>query len=168
MTTITIQNPAITSTTGVFSCSALSYPLIVGQPVTITGTFSAGSLTGYTSGATYYVISVPTTTAFQLSATLGGPAITSTVSNGVITGITIETLSKTATVYVKKPSKHCMLALRALHQAKYDITKLDISNPANKTQLLALLPNVKAVPQIWIDGVHIGGLKDLKTFLTTH
>jgi hypothetical protein len=87
--TISITTPAITSITGVFSCAALTSPLVVGQQVTISGTFSAGSISGYSSGSTYYVIGSPTTTAFQLSATQGGTAVTSTTSGGTITGLTI-------------------------------------------------------------------------------
>ena len=87
--TISVTTPAITSVTGVFSCATLTTPLVVGQQVTITGTFSAGSISGYTSGTIYYVIGTPTTTAFQLSATQGGTAVTSTTSGGTITGITV-------------------------------------------------------------------------------
>jgi hypothetical protein len=85
-----VKNPQITSTTGVFSCDALIVAPTAGQPVKITGTFSSGSITGYTSGATYYVVGSPTTTAFQLSSTAGGGPITSTVSTGTITGIDIK------------------------------------------------------------------------------
>jgi hypothetical protein len=87
--TTTLSTLAITSTTGVFSCATLASPLVVGQTVTITGTFSAGSISGYSSGTVYYVIGSPTTTAFQLSATQGGTAVTSTTSGGTITGITV-------------------------------------------------------------------------------
>jgi hypothetical protein len=96
--TVTLSTLAITSTTGVFSCATSPVTLTYGQPVTITGTFSAGSLTGYTSGTTYYVIGSPTSTAFQLSATYGGSALTSTTSGGTITGITVSVPSATFTV----------------------------------------------------------------------
>jgi len=94
----TLSTLAITSTTGVFSCATSSVTLTVGQPVVITGTFSAGSITGYTSGATYYIIGNPTSTAFQLSATLGGSAVTSTTSGGTITGITVTVPAATLTL----------------------------------------------------------------------
>jgi len=87
--TTTLSTVAITSTSGVFSCATLTSPLVVGQQVTITGTFSAGSISGYTSGTVYYVIGTPTTTAFQISATQGGTNVTTTTSGGTITGITV-------------------------------------------------------------------------------
>jgi hypothetical protein len=94
----TLSTLAITSTTGVFSCSASSVTLTVGQPVVITGTFSAGSITGYTSGNTYYIIGNPSSTAFQLSATVGGSPVVTTTSGGTITGITVTVPAATLTV----------------------------------------------------------------------
>lgn len=86
-----ISNPVITSTSGDFSCDALSAALVVGQPVTISEAFSSGSITSpaYVSGTTYYIIGTPTTSTFQLSDTVDGSPITTTLSSGVINGITI-------------------------------------------------------------------------------
>ena len=84
----TISNPILTNTTSVFTCDALANPLPLGQPVTITGTFSSGFITGYSSPTTYYVIA-STKTSFQLSTVVSGSAVSSTPSTGVITGITI-------------------------------------------------------------------------------
>jgi len=89
--TTTLSGIYISSNTGVFGCTALTSPLVVGQQVTITGTFSAGSISGYTSGTIYYVIGSPTTTLFQLSATQGGTALTTVAagsSGSPLTGIT--------------------------------------------------------------------------------
>ena len=93
--TISITGAYISSTSGVFSLAApLTTALVVGQQVTISGTFSAGSIAtpSYVSGTTYYVIGNPTTSTFQLSATQGGSAVTTTAggsSGSPITGITI-------------------------------------------------------------------------------
>lgn len=57
--------------------------LAVGQAVVITGTFTTGSIVGYTSGTTYYIITIVTNTSFTLSATPGGSAVTTTASSGV-------------------------------------------------------------------------------------
>jgi len=89
--TTTLSGIYISSNTGVFGCTALPSPLVVGQQVTITGTFSAGSISGYTSGTIYYVIGTPTTTLFQLSAVQGGTALTTVAagsSGSPLTGIT--------------------------------------------------------------------------------
>jgi hypothetical protein len=65
--------------------------LTVGQAVTISGTFSQGSITGYNStGTTYYIISTNGTTTFSLSATQGGNPVVASGS-GAITGLTLTT-----------------------------------------------------------------------------
>jgi hypothetical protein len=80
-----LSGVTITGTAGQFSCTAAS--LAVGQPVTISGTFGGtGSITGYVSGTTYYVITTNGSTTFTLSATLGGTALTTTA--GTPTGLT--------------------------------------------------------------------------------
>lgn len=80
-----LSSVAITGSAGQFSCSATN--LVVDQPVTITGTFGGtGSISGYVSGTTYYIIATNNTTTFTLSATKGGSAITTTA--GTPTGLT--------------------------------------------------------------------------------
>lgn len=80
-----LTSVVITGTAGQFSCATAD--LAVGQPVVITGTFGGtGSITGYISGTTYYIILIGGATVFQLSATYGGAAITTTA--GTPTGLT--------------------------------------------------------------------------------
>ena len=86
---VAISSPAIITVTGIFSCATLISPLAVGQAVVITGTFSSGSIVGYTSGTTYYVIGTPTITTFQLSTSINGRPVVTTVSDGEINGISI-------------------------------------------------------------------------------
>jgi hypothetical protein len=86
---------SITGTTGVFG--GTGFNLSVGQTVTITGILSSGSIGGYVEGATYYVIGSPTSTAFQLSATYGGSPITTSVTSGTLTGVTVTSYSITTT-----------------------------------------------------------------------
>ena len=64
------------ATGGVLTVPSGSY--YVGQVIQITGTFSAGSITGYVSGNYYYVITVTSATSITISATPGGTAVTST------------------------------------------------------------------------------------------
>ena len=68
------------ATGGVLTVSAGTWQ--VGQAIQITGTFSTGSITGYTPGAIYYIITVTSTTSITISATPGGAAVTSTASTG--------------------------------------------------------------------------------------
>jgi hypothetical protein len=74
---------AVTGTAGQCSCTATT-GLYVGQTVAVTGT-STGTATGLTSGVTYYIIATNYSTTFTLSASSGGPAITTTA--GSTTGL---------------------------------------------------------------------------------
>lgn len=80
----TLTGVTIADTAGNFTCNA--NVLAVGQAVTITGTLGGtGSITGYSSPTTYYIIATNGSTTFQLSATLGGTAIVTTA--GTPTGL---------------------------------------------------------------------------------
>jgi len=85
----TLSGVQITSINGQFSCNAVGTTLIVGQPVTISGTFSSGSIVGSTTPAIYYIIATNGSTTFTLSATSNGSAVVTTTSTGTITGITV-------------------------------------------------------------------------------
>ena len=81
----TLSGVAITGTGGQFSCTAST--LTVGMAITITGVLGGtGSISGYTSPKTYYIIATNNTTTFTLSATSGGTAISTTA--GTPTGLT--------------------------------------------------------------------------------
>jgi hypothetical protein len=77
----TITGVAITNITGNFSCTAVSQGLAIGQPVTISGTFTNGNnIVGYSNPTTYYIIAANSaSTTFQLSATRNGAAVTTVV-----------------------------------------------------------------------------------------
>jgi hypothetical protein len=86
-TNITLSGVQITGTAGQFSCSASASPLIIGQPLTISGTLGGtGSITSYSNPTTYYIIATNGSTTFTLSATLNGSAIVTTA--GTPTGLT--------------------------------------------------------------------------------
>lgn len=77
-----LANVAITGTSGQFTCTNTT--LAVNDLIRITGTFSSGSITGYTSGTVYKVSSVtgtsPNVTGFTLT-TESGTAIVTTVGS---------------------------------------------------------------------------------------
>lgn len=61
---------------------------------------------------------------------------------------------------------HCeaakkLLAERGLAFDEFDLAK----DPANHDELRRRLPRAKAIPQIFIDDEHIGGLDDLQAYL---
>jgi len=82
-----LSGVVITGVAGQFSCTAAPVTLVTGQPVVISGTLGGtGSITGYVSPTTYYIIATNGSTTFTLSASLGGTAITTTA--GTPTGLT--------------------------------------------------------------------------------
>jgi len=85
----TLANVNITSSFGLFSCTAPA-EITIGGTVTVSGTNSgSGSISGYVNDTpkTYYVIATNSTfTSFQLSETLGGPGVVTTP--GSTTGLT--------------------------------------------------------------------------------
>ena len=65
-TTTTVAGVVITGPAGQFSCTAAT--LAVGMPVVISGTFGGtGSITGYSSPTTYYIVATNGTTTFTLT-----------------------------------------------------------------------------------------------------
>jgi hypothetical protein len=84
---VTLTTVKITGIAGQFSCA--SSTLIVGATVTITGTINAGTIVGYTTPKTYYIITTNGTTTFTLSETYNGTAITTTSSGATALTATV-------------------------------------------------------------------------------
>lgn len=107
---ITLSGVQITGTAGQFSCTATTLPLVVGQALTISGTFGGtGSITGYSNPTTYYIIATNGSTTFTLSTTSGPFALPVVTTAGTPTGLTyvvdadLFTTSNTATLYTGLP-----------------------------------------------------------------
>ena len=82
----TISSVVIAGTSGQFTCTAPSLTLMVGQLVTISGTYGGGgSISSYTNPTTYKISVTNGTTSFTLTA-LDGTALTTTA--GTPTGLT--------------------------------------------------------------------------------
>ena len=76
----------VASTGGNFTCASFS-GLVANRPIVVSGTLTGtATITGYSNPTTYYIIGTPTSTSFQLSASYGGAAITTTA--GSTTGLT--------------------------------------------------------------------------------
>jgi hypothetical protein len=113
---ITLGGVAISGTGGTFTCSASSKTLVVGDTLTISGTYGGtGSISGYSNPTTYYVIATNGSTTFTLSASLGGGAITTTA--GTPSGLTYTVNSKTYGVTLNKPSGQITTTAAALGAA---------------------------------------------------
>lgn len=86
-TGMSLSSVAIANTSGGFTCSSTSLPLVVGQQLIISGTAGGtGSITGYSNPSTYFIIATDGSTTFQLSTSNGGANITTTA--GSPTGLT--------------------------------------------------------------------------------
>ena len=89
-----LANVAITGTSGQFSCSATTDPLVAGQLLIISGTnIGTGSITGYSSPTTYRISETNGSTTFVLRTTTGA-AVTTTA--GTPFGLTY---NRTSAVY---------------------------------------------------------------------
>ena len=56
---------------------------------------------------------------------------------------------------------YCEAAKALLSRHKLDFTERDVSNHAVLAEFRERLPRVRSIPQIFIDGEHIGGYEDL-------
>lgn len=99
--TITLSGVVISGTGGTFTCTAASKTLVVGDVLTISGTYGGGgSISGYSDPTSYYIIATNGSTTFTLSTALGGSAITTTA--GTPTGLTYTVNSKTHSVTLNR------------------------------------------------------------------
>ena len=98
-TSTALTNVLVTGTSGTFSCNTAT--LTVGMAIVVTGTNTGtGTINGYASGTTYYVIGTPTSTSFQLSSTFGGGNVTTVYgAGGTTTGLTFTVQAPAITGY---------------------------------------------------------------------
>ncbi|PWE33142.1 glutaredoxin 3 [Maritimibacter sp. 55A14] len=57
---------------------------------------------------------------------------------------------------------YCERAKALLTRRGLDFRERDMSDPAVRAEFAERLPRQKAIPQIFIDGAHIGGFEDLE------
>lgn len=58
---------------------------------------------------------------------------------------------------------YCETAKALLREHGLAFDEIDLAaSPANMADFKARLPRVKSIPQIFVDGTHIGGLEDLR------
>ena len=69
---------------------------------------------------------------------------------------------KQVEIYTGPRCGYCDAAKALLRQIGLDYTERDISDPAVRDEMMQRLPRARTIPQIFIDGEHIGGYDDLK------
>lgn len=57
---------------------------------------------------------------------------------------------------------YCEAAKALLLRRQLSFTERDVSDPAVLTEFRERLPRVRSIPQVFIDGEHIGGYEDLE------
>jgi glutaredoxin len=70
-----------------------------------------------------------------------------------------------AIVYSQDGCPGCVTAKTLLVIAGYDVEERKLGNGWTKEDLLKDVPNVRSVPQVLINGVHIGGLAEVRNLL---
>jgi glutaredoxin len=81
-----------------------------------------------------------------------------------------------AEIYTKKTCKHCNLAKKLLAQHNISYQEYIIGGDPHlltenqqvttRESLLERCPDARTVPQIWLDGQHIGGAEELEQYFT--
>jgi glutaredoxin 3 len=74
-------------------------------------------------------------------------------------------IMKNIVIYTQDMCGYCTAAKEEFESREWDYTAHNIKHTDNYDNLKALLPEVKTVPQIWIDDVYIGGYDELKKWL---
>lgn len=72
----------------------------------------------------------------------------------------------TILIYSKPNCSFCVKAKNLLNIKNLAFNEKILGKDFTKEQLLDILPNVKTLPQIQINGKHIGGYRELETYLT--
>lgn len=85
-------------------------------------------------------------------------------------------MTSTAIIYSKDHCPYCTRAKTLMKKMNIEYTEHIIGQPGSKTleanqswvtreELLEKAPNAKTVPQIWLDGQHVGGYTELAALL---
>jgi glutaredoxin len=70
-----------------------------------------------------------------------------------------------AVVWSKNNCAYCTQAKQLLQAKSIEVTEHNIDSTASLADLQQAVPGARTMPQIFIDGVLIGGFMELKTYL---
>jgi glutaredoxin 3 len=65
-------------------------------------------------------------------------------------------------IYTGPQCTYCVRAKSLLGRKGISYVELDISTPQNRLEMAQRLPRARSIPQIFIDGKHVGGCEDLE------
>jgi len=72
-----------------------------------------------------------------------------------------------AIVWTKDACPYCVQAKALLEQQRIEYQEKKIGVDYTREQLLEAVPTARTVPQIFLDGNHVGGFTELKQKLTS-
>ena len=72
---------------------------------------------------------------------------------------------KNIVIYTQDLCGYCVEAIKEFESRDWNYTAHNIKHEDNFKNLKALLPNVRTVPQIWIENEYIGGYDELVEWL---
>ncbi len=70
-----------------------------------------------------------------------------------------------AVVWSKPACGYCVKAKSLLKTKGVEFEEKNIAEGHNIQDMLALVPNARTMPQVWVDDQHIGGYYELEKFL---
>lgn len=70
-----------------------------------------------------------------------------------------------AVVWSKDSCPFCVQAKALLESRGIEFEERNVSQDWTREQLLEAVPNARTLPQIFLDGTHIGGFTDLRSHL---
>ncbi|TMO84856.1 glutaredoxin domain-containing protein [Pseudoalteromonas spongiae] len=76
-------------------------------------------------------------------------------------------MSKTK-IYAKDYCPYCKTAKSLMDGLNWQYEEIDVTYNSHEFKQMVLLSGRKTVPQIFIDGEHIGGCDNFKAYLTKH
>ena len=74
----------------------------------------------------------------------------------------------TIIIYSKPNCSFCVKAKKLLNIKNLAFNEKVLDKDFTKEQLLDILPNVKTLPKIQLNGKHIGGYREFESYLNTY
>lgn len=69
------------------------------------------------------------------------------------------------TIYTKRSCPNCITAKQLLQTKGMPFKERDMDNPAERAAFCMIYPDVRQMPQVFIDGQRVGGLAGLQAAL---
>ena len=68
-------------------------------------------------------------------------------------------------IYTQDSCGYCVMAKKEFERRGWKYTEYNLKEDENKVSLFEQFPEAKTVPQIWVNGKHIGGYDELMKWI---